>query len=59
VKELSGRLRIDPDGVNAYEEGEKRVNANLLLRIAKMLDVRPDYFLQGYTAKELSNCLES
>lgn len=59
MKDLSGRLGIHPDGVNAYEEGEKRVNVNLLLRIAKMLDVRPDYFFQGYAAKELSNCLES
>jgi ribosome-binding protein aMBF1 (putative translation factor) len=59
VKELGGQLGIGPDDVNAYEEGEKQVSANLLLRIAKLLDVRPDYFFQGYTANELRRCLES
>jgi ribosome-binding protein aMBF1 (putative translation factor) len=58
-KELSEKLGIDPDDVNAYEEGIQRVSANLLLRIAKLLDVRPDYFFQGYTAEELSACLET
>jgi transcriptional regulator with XRE-family HTH domain len=58
VKELSDKLGIDPDDLHAYEEGVKRVSANLLLRIAKLLDVRPDYFFQGYTAEELSSCLE-
>jgi hypothetical protein len=31
----------------ACEAGAKRINANLLFRIAKSLDVRPDYFFRG------------
>ena len=54
-KELSERLQADTEDVHAYEEGAKRICANLLLRIAKLLDVRPDYFFQGYPAGELSN----
>ena len=58
-RELSDKLGIDRDDLNAYEQGTKRVSANLLLRIAKLLNVRPNYFFQGYTAEELSACLES
>ena len=58
-RELSDKLGIDRNDLNAYEQGAKRVSANLLLRIAKLLDVRPDYFFQGYTAGELSACLEA
>ena len=57
VKELGEKLGIDPDDLDAYEEGAKRVTADLLLRIAKLLQVRPEYFFQGYTAEELSACL--
>jgi transcriptional regulator with XRE-family HTH domain len=58
-RELSEKLGIDRDDLKAYEHGERRVSANLLLRIAKLLDVRPDYFFQGYTPEELSACLAS
>ena len=57
--ELCKKLGIDRYDLNAYERGVKRVSANLLLRIAKVLDMRPAYFFQGYTAEELSACLES
>jgi len=57
--ELCNKLGIDRDDLNAYEQGAKRVSGNLLLCIAKLLDVRPDYFFRGYTAEELSACLES
>ena len=57
--ELCKKLGIDRDDLAAYEEGVRRVSANLLLRIAKVLDVRPAYFFQGYTAEELSACLKS
>jgi transcriptional regulator with XRE-family HTH domain len=56
---LSDKLGIDRNDLNAYEQGAKRVSANLLLRIAKLLNVGPRYFFQGYTAEELSACLES
>jgi len=58
-RELSEKLGIDRSELKAYERGERRVSANLLLRIAKLLEVRPDYFFQGYTAEELSACLAS
>jgi len=56
-QELSGRLGIHRDELDDYEAGAERVGANLLLRIAKLLDVRPDYFFRGYTEKELESCL--
>ena len=56
--DLCDKLGIYRDDLDAYEQGAKRVSANLLLRIAKLLDVRPDYFFQDYTAEELSACLE-
>src|SRR6516162_1691857 len=47
-EELGEQLAIDNDDLDLYEAGAKRINANLLLRIAKLLDVRPDYFFQDY-----------
>lgn len=57
--ELCDKLGIDRHDLKAYEQGAKRVRANLLLRIAELLNVRPDHFFRGYTAEELSVCLES
>jgi DNA-binding XRE family transcriptional regulator len=57
-QELSDQLGTNRDDLNAYEAGAKRVSANLLLRIARLLDVRPDYFFRGYTEEELESCLE-
>ena len=57
-RELSQQLGIDCSDLSAYEAGSSRVSANLLLRITKLLEVRPRYFFQGYTAAELENCLE-
>jgi transcriptional regulator with XRE-family HTH domain len=48
---LSKFLRIDRSELVAYETGAKRVSASLLLRTAKILDVRPDYFFRGADAK--------
>jgi hypothetical protein len=42
---------IDRNDLAAFEAGVKRINANLLFRIAKSLDVRPDYFFRGYVEK--------
>jgi transcriptional regulator with XRE-family HTH domain len=46
--ELGNLLGLNRSTLAAYEAGAQRINANLLLRIAKALDVRPDYFFQGY-----------
>ena len=51
-QELSKLLGIDRNNLAAGEAGEERINANLLLRIAKLLDVRPDYFFRGYTEED-------
>jgi transcriptional regulator with XRE-family HTH domain len=48
-QEFSVSLNIDGNDLAAFEAGEKRINANLLFRIAKLMDVRPDYFFRGYT----------
>jgi hypothetical protein len=47
-REFSGLLDIDHYDLAAFEAGAKRINANLLFRIAKALGVRPDYFFRGY-----------
>jgi transcriptional regulator with XRE-family HTH domain len=47
-REFSELLKVDRNELAAFETGAKRINANLLFRIAKSLDVRPDYFFRGY-----------
>lgn len=45
--ELSRQLEIKRDDLSAYEAGAERISANLLLRISKLLDVRPDFFFRA------------
>jgi DNA-binding transcriptional regulator YiaG len=45
-------LGIGRSDLTAFEAGAKRINANLLFRIAKSLDVRPDYFFRGYAEEQ-------
>jgi transcriptional regulator with XRE-family HTH domain len=47
-KELSEQLAIDFKDLKSYESGERRVSAGLLLRIARLLNVRPEYFFQDF-----------
>ena len=47
--DLSDLLGIDRDNLAAYEAGVERINAKILFQIARLLDVRPDYFFRGYT----------
>lgn len=56
--EFSKKLGIGSGDLTAYEQGAKRISANLLLQFAKFLDVQPRYFFEGYSAKELRACLE-
>ena len=51
-QELSEQLDIDCDNLAAYEAGVERINAKLLFQIAKLLDVRADYFFRGYTTED-------
>ena len=48
--EFSELLNIDYNNLAAFEVGVERINAKLLFQIAKLLDVRPDYFW-GYTTE--------
>ena len=48
-QDFSGLLDVDCDSLAAYEAGAERINARVLFQIAKLLDVRPDYFFRGYT----------
>jgi transcriptional regulator with XRE-family HTH domain len=52
-REFSDQLRIGRDDLNLYESGGKRVSANLMFRIAKLLDVQLEYFFQDYEKAEL------
>ena len=54
-QELSKQLGIDRDHLYTYEAGTRRVGANQLLRIAKVLDLCPDYFFSDYTEEELES----
>jgi ribosome-binding protein aMBF1 (putative translation factor) len=51
-KELSEQLGINCVDLRFYEAGERRVSASLLLRIAKLLDIRPEYFFRDYARGE-------
>ena len=48
-QEFSELLDIDCETLAAHEAGVERINARLLFQIAKLLDVRPDYFFRGYS----------
>jgi transcriptional regulator with XRE-family HTH domain len=51
-QEFCKLLGIGRNDLAAFEAGVRRINANLLFRIAKSLDVRPDYFFQGYVEEQ-------
>jgi ribosome-binding protein aMBF1 (putative translation factor) len=51
-QDLSKLLDIDCDNLAAYEAGVERINARVLFQIAKVLDVRPDYFFRGYSSED-------
>jgi transcriptional regulator with XRE-family HTH domain len=43
-EQLAEKLEIDPKDICAYETGEKRITADRLLRLSKVLGVKPVYF---------------
>ena len=51
-QEFCKLLAIGRNDLAAFEAGAKRINANLLFRIANSLDVRPDYFFRGYVGEQ-------
>ena len=51
-QEFCELLGIGRNDLAAFEAGVKRINANLLFRIANWLDVQPDYFFRGYVEEQ-------
>jgi transcriptional regulator with XRE-family HTH domain len=43
-EQLAEKLKIDPKDIYAYERGAKRITADRLLRLSKILGVKPVYF---------------
>jgi transcriptional regulator with XRE-family HTH domain len=43
-EQLAEKLEIDPKEISAYESGKKRITADRLLRLSKILGVKPVYF---------------
>jgi transcriptional regulator with XRE-family HTH domain len=43
-EQLAEKLQVDPKDISAYEKGVKRITADRLLRLSKILGVRPVYF---------------
>ena len=43
-EQLAEKLQIDPKDISAYEKGAKRITADRLLRLSKILGVKPVYF---------------
>jgi transcriptional regulator with XRE-family HTH domain len=50
-EQLAEKLQIDPKDISAYEKGAKRITAERLLRLSKVLGVRPVYFF-GFDGEE-------
>jgi ribosome-binding protein aMBF1 (putative translation factor) len=50
-KELCNVLCIDQSTLIAFEAGEKRISADLLMSFAKVLEVPVGYFFQGYVGE--------
>jgi transcriptional regulator with XRE-family HTH domain len=50
-EQLAEKLQIDPKDISAYEKGLKRITADRLLRLSKILGVRPVYFF-GFDGNE-------
>ena len=51
-QEFCKLLGVSRNDLAAFESGAKRINANLLFRVAKSLDVQPDYFFRGYVEEQ-------
>jgi transcriptional regulator with XRE-family HTH domain len=43
-EQLAQKLQIDPKDISAYETGARRITADRLLRLSKILGVKPVYF---------------
>jgi transcriptional regulator with XRE-family HTH domain len=50
-EQLAEKLQIDAEDIYAYEKGAKRITADRLLRLSKVLGVKPVYFF-GFDDKD-------
>jgi transcriptional regulator with XRE-family HTH domain len=50
-EQLAQKLQIDPKDISAHETGAKRITADRLLRLSKVLGVKPVYFF-GFEENE-------
>ncbi len=50
-EQLAEKLQVDSKDIYAYEKGSKRITAERLLRLSKLLDVKPTYFF-GFDDRE-------
>jgi len=57
--ELARRLGISPSAVGMYEQGRREPSADMLVRLARALEVSVDYLLTGQPGKEESGELEA
>jgi transcriptional regulator with XRE-family HTH domain len=53
-EQLAEKLQIDPKDIGAYEKGAKRISADRLLSLSKVLGVKPVYFF-GFDAERPPN----
>ena len=52
AKELAERVGLSPSQMSRLESGQRRVDAVLLSKIARALDVHPSYFFSGFEDKD-------
>ena len=52
AKELAERVGLSPSQMSRLESGQRRVDAVLLSKIARALDVHPSHFFSGFEDKE-------
>ena len=57
--ELAQRLGISPSAVGMYEQGRREPSADMLVRLARVLEVSVDYLLTGQLGEEETGELES
>ncbi|MBB4200855.1 transcriptional regulator with XRE-family HTH domain [Rhodoblastus sphagnicola] len=52
IGELASRARLSPEQIVCFENGELRIDARIMLRLCKILDIRPIEFFAPLYAKQ-------
>ena len=58
AKDLAERVGLSPSQISRLESGQRRVDAVVLSRIARALDVHPSHFFQGFDASGADDAAE-